>query len=795
MPVTPTYPGVYVQEVPSGVRTIVGVSTSIGMFLGMADQGPMFGPREFTNYTDFVRTFGDNTATTQMANYVRMFFLNGGTDCYVMRIANGATQASVTLQNEAGVGVLVLTARDAGLSGENIRALVTYSGPLPETTFNLNLFQWVIDSGGNRVKANAESWQNLSMDPTSPLYAPTFITQSSKLVTAAVAATLPAAVTGYSLSGRAVADGPAFAANWTPLIGTAAPANTSHLQMSVNNSALVDVDVSGIIVATEAGLILDLQKAIHDAFNAKGIPGVNVVVTFPAAGPANTVRLKFTAPAGDVYIQPGAIKDITVPLMLGTSQGGLEVSGFALQRPAPNGISSQPTETTLDAFAALTQGGLASIDIDVMQPTGVFIAGTVMMTGGPLPSIITGVAGDSMDKDANGSSPNGNSDGIREKLRIIAQRLSQFAPAGAINKWTVSVANYRLTLTPTSDLADNFVATHFNAGALAPYFPNPANVHYYTVGVGGASIGRQTSAVAIASDGIPPLPADYDKAYPIIDKEVDLFNLMVLPPDTPARDMSQFYADASVFCQQRRAFLLMDPPPSWQSATDAKTGIAGLRTSLIKDYSALFYPRITVVDNTTQSHLDIGPAGAIAGLCARIDGTRGVWKAPAGTEATINGITALEQKFSNNEQGLLNPHAINVLRVFPSGIVNFGARTMDGDDGFASEYKYIPVRRLALFLEESLYRGLQWVVFEPNDEPLWAQIRLNVGAFMHDQFRKGAFQGATPSQAYFVKCDGETTTQTDRNLGIVNIWVGFAPLNPAEFVILYLQQMAGQIQV
>ncbi|PYU99040.1 MAG: phage tail protein, partial [Acidobacteria bacterium] len=125
----------------------------------------------------------------------------------------------------------------------------------------------------------------------------------------------------------------------------------------------------------------------------------------------------------------------------------------------------------------------------------------------------------------------------------------------------------------------------------------------------------------------------------------------------------------------------------------------------------------------------------------------------------------------------------------------WGARTNDGDDDFASEYKYIPIRRLALYIEESLYRGLKWVVFEPNDEPLYSQIRLNVGAFMHNLFRQGAFQGQTPRDAYFVKCDRETTTQNDRNLGIVNIIVGFAPLKPAEFVILYLQQMAGQIEV
>ena len=124
----------------------------------------------------------------------------------------------------------------------------------------------------------------------------------------------------------------------------------------------------------------------------------------------------------------------------------------------------------------------------------------------------------------------------------------------------------------------------------------------------------------------------------------------------------------------------------------------------------------------------------------------------------------------------------------------WGARSLDGADALASEWKYIPVRRLALYLEESLFRGLQWVVFEPNDEPLWSQIRLNVGAFMHNLFRQGAFQGTSPRDAYFVKCDNETTTQNDINLGIVNVIVGFAPLKPAEFVILKIQQMAGQVQ-
>jgi phage tail sheath protein FI len=178
---------------------------------------------------------------------------------------------------------------------------------------------------------------------------------------------------------------------------------------------------------------------------------------------------------------------------------------------------------------------------------------------------------------------------------------------------------------------------------------------------------------------------------------------------------------------------------------------------------------------------------------ARIDASRGVWKAPAGVEASMRSISGLTVKLTDRENGVLNQKAVNCLRVFPSGIVNWGARTLFGDDSFGSEWKYVPVRRLALMLEESLFRGTKWVVFEPNDEPLWAKIRLNVGAYMMSLFRQGAFQGTAPKDAFYVKCDKETTTQDDINKGIVNIEVGFAPLKPAEFVIIKIQQMAGEL--
>ena len=181
-------------------------------------------------------------------------------------------------------------------------------------------------------------------------------------------------------------------------------------------------------------------------------------------------------------------------------------------------------------------------------------------------------------------------------------------------------------------------------------------------------------------------------------------------------------------------------------------------------------------------------------MIARTDASRGVWKSAAGIDATLNGALGLSVNLTDPENGTINPQGVNCLRNFPNtGPVVWGSRTLKGADSLADEWKYLAVRRMALFLEESLYRGTQWVVFEPNDEPLWAQIRLNIGAFMQNLFRQGAFQGKSPREAYFVKCDRETTTQTDINLGIVNIIVGFAPLKPAEFVVIKLQQIAGDI--
>lgn len=290
-------------------------------------------------------------------------------------------------------------------------------------------------------------------------------------------------------------------------------------------------------------------------------------------------------------------------------------------------------------------------------------------------------------------------------------------------------------------------------------------------------------------------------------EKADIFNLLCIPPyageDIEAmKDVSgTVLTSANAYCIKRRAMLLIDPPSNppgqqviWNGAQSAHDNYP-LKEFAPSTNAMIYFPRIMKAnplrDNQVEAFM---PSGTMAGIMARTDATRGVWKAPAGLEASLAGVVKLEYPLTDLENGMLNPLGINCLRTLPAaGHVAWGARTTVGDDRLANQWKYIPVRRTALFIEETLYRNIQWAVFEPNDEPLWSQLRLNIGVFMHGLFRQGAFQGQSPKDAYFVKCDSSTTTQAEIDKGIVNVVVGFAPLKPAEFVVVYIQQITGQL--
>jgi len=309
--------------------------------------------------------------------------------------------------------------------------------------------------------------------------------------------------------------------------------------------------------------------------------------------------------------------------------------------------------------------------------------------------------------------------------------------------------------------------------------------------------GSPQEELTSGADGSPPATADLigeiacKTGIHALD-DVDLFNILCIPRlatmlSTDARDV---IAAAIDYCEGRKAFFIIDPPGDVATPEEMKSWVKDAGSSA---NAAVYYPRMRVADPLDDHQFrSVGPSGTIAGLYARTDVTRGVWKAAAGTEAALVNVSDLEVLLTNGENGILNSLGINCLRDFPViGIVCWGARTLAGNDQMGSEWRYVPVRRLALFIEESLIRGTQSVALEPNDETLWAQIRLNVGAFMHSLFRQGAFQGSTPKDAYFVKCDAETTTQSDIDQGIVSFYVGFAPLKPAEFSILKIDWIAA----
>ncbi|MDE2394980.1 MAG: phage tail sheath subtilisin-like domain-containing protein [Burkholderiales bacterium] len=637
MPPVLNYPGVYIEELPSGVRTITGVATSIAAFVGYTRQGTPNRATTITSFADFERGWGGLDRDSPVSYAVRQFFANGGTQAIVVRVATGFATSGWTLDDDSAGAVLDLAAASPGAWGNALRITVDRSGVRnPDSDFNLVVNQ--LQSDGTSL-VTLETLRNLTLDSRSPQFVESVLAGSSTRISAKRRAGLVYAA-GFAVS---------KAIGFPLAAGVAA-------DLSLGGT----VDGKTAFHITIAGIPPDLATLVTDVNNALTAAGLAAVVVASQSlpdGSAGGTCLKLTSmTAGEssaVQMGAGGFGGLAAAIGMGLANGGREFTGAAPRRPAT-------------------------------------IANAV-------PSI-TGV-------DGNRGSAN--------------------------------------------DL------------------------------IGSAS----------AKSGL----------YALLD--TDLFNLLAIPEtfDLSDDDAAAVYAQAVALCQSRRAFYLVDAP-SGRGGGDAtvSTSVANWVANKLSRSrnAAIYYPAPRLPDPLDSLRpRSFAPSGTLAGVYARTDATRGVWKAPAGTEASLNGVVDLAAPLNDAENGIINPLAVNALRFFPAyGRVAWGARTLSGSDALADEYKYVPVRRLALFIEESLYRGTQWVVFEPNDEPLWAQIRLNVGAFMNNLFRQGAFQGASPRQAYFVKCDHETTTQNDIDLGVVNIAVGFAPLKPAEFVVIQLQQIAGQVQ-
>jgi hypothetical protein len=764
MPISPTYPGVYVQEIPSGVRTIVGVSTSVTAFVGSAKKGPINKAIHILSYSDFERRFGGLSNDSDMSYAVRQFFSNSGSDAWIVRLAKNPDSAKRTLQNSAGQDVLMITALDEGKMGNEIEVRVDYKTGNPSSTFNLALGE--------------EVYLDLSMNSNDPRYFEDIINGVSRLanVEREQALNLSGLGKGTSTSGEIGDLNPALS---NPIL------NESHNQLRISVNGLPPIslqialpgDIAGANAAARLSTLCGaFQTKVRAAAN-----GITAISAFTCVPNADNNRIVMTSSeageASTVRVLAGIRNDASTRLKLGTINRGEETDAVSIFRPieAPEqgilttGVLAGPDLTGPPAIPS-TDNNKFYISIDGYGPDIVDI-GTAQATG------LT----------------------LLEKLQNISMRIQN-----KVRALKTSNQGYKdFTCTVSTIPQMYLILASGSRGTGSTVMVNEVAGDGLAKGLKLLSETPVTPSANLMLQGGYEEPFSESEAYNLFiasraDRKgiyalesVDIFNLLCLPGITD----SGILMDADSYCKERRAFMIIDAPKQTRKPSDMVTEISG--TALPKsDHAAVYYPWISIADPLKGGKLrSCPPSGTIAGLYARTDSARGVWKAPAGMDATLAGVQSVEYLLTDMENGTLNPIGVNCIRIFPVfGAVAWGARTLRGADQMASEYKYVPIRRLALFIEESLFRGTKWVVFEPNDEPLWSQIRLNLGAFMHSLFRQRAFQGQTPKDAYFVKCDKETTTQDDINKGIVNIVVGFAPLKPAEFVIIQIQQMAGQIQ-
>lgn len=328
---------------------------------------------------------------------------------------------------------------------------------------------------------------------------------------------------------------------------------------------------------------------------------------------------------------------------------------------------------------------------------------------------------------------------------------------------------------------------------VGPYFDLARAVRLFF-----ANGGRKCHVVRVASREDPkaaPRPIDYRDALDALAIELPDFNLLCIPHDPAVGNATrrEIHRLASRYCREHRAFLLIDAPPEWAGLVDVRDpwsdlGVSRQREGLALESCAMFYPRVLVAEDGQE--VPVGPSGAVAGLIARFDRKRGMWQPPAGRDATILGISRLEHETTEEDATRFANEGVCVLRTLPEAVVSWGARTMAGHTG--SWWKFIPIRRMAMFVERSIQEGTKWVAREPNDPLLWHAVQRNVEEFLKMLWKVGALEGATREEAYFCRCDDQTTTPDLMELNLVRFHVGFAPVRPEEFMVLEFTQPCGR---
>ena len=771
------HPGVYVEEVSSGVRPIEGVSTSTAAFLGKAELGDVGRAVLLTSLQEFQKKYGSFLSDSFLAHAVYQFFNNGGKTCYVVRIAGtGARAADLALKDRKGAPTKTLTIRAAsqGAWGNTLDIVVTDATLDPDNEFAVQVYRDRSTQMPPLPPLLLETFDNLSMNSAAGNYIETVINANSAYIRADVEKTnLATAGPGVSRSGILAIGNAAdllklgAANSGTETAGAVGPPPTAGTSQSdaapVTNlpadkrKLLVNLDGDGdreITVPLSAATGADIAAAIQAAVQG-------LTATTPAKQPAYTgFKCVFNDPAApNAYL-----------LSSGTTGAGSSV------------VVKNSTAAAISLPAGQHQ---FVIEVNGDGPHTLTLTGPLSDGGAIKTAIQAAVRALTPKRQANATAFTG----------FLCQYDTSATPGNPsllLTSGTSGTAStVRVTDAPQKNVAGTLKLGVTNGGKeiSGAAVLRPANSQTPTeYHLGDAVVsGNIATPPTFGDDGGTPNDQDYINGLNALDTVRDV-NILCIPGIG-----TKAVVDAGTnYCTQRAdCFFIGDCNKTDDSVAEAQAFLTSLTVK--SSYGAIYYPWLKMLDPTGKSPVPIAvpPSGFVAGMYARIDAKRGVWKAPAGTEANIGGAVGVTADTTDAQQDFLNPIGVNVIRTFPaSGIVIWGARTLATRSD--PEYRYIPIRRTAIFLEQSIYNGIQWAVFEPNDEDLWASLRANINAFMMLQFRAGAFQGKTPTEAFFVKCDNQTTTQADIDAGTVNILVGFAPLKPAEFVVLRLSQKAGQ---
>jgi hypothetical protein len=683
------------------------------------------------SFAEYTTNFGGVDASSEMSYAVMQFFLNGGSDAWVIRVAAGASTATLAIQDQSGNPSVVFTAVDGGAAGNGTAIAIDYPSTDPNR-FTVTVTS-VPDPSGN---STVEQYSGLSMNSTDAKFVESV---KSNLVTVKRD---PLAKFGHGSS-----------TNNAPATFTI---DASHNAIRVAVDGQSPVTVTFPVPSTPGQIVSAINAALAGRANATNPSGNSFVITSTGA----------TSDHSSVVVLPGLQNDASRVLGFGVANGGIEADGSSQARPKPSPDRGKLTGTavTLATLNHHADGSIA-LTLDGGRPVNI-----------PIHLVDLATPASQADCDV-----------LAQRIQAAVQTFRPTVPAFARFTAAFDFGTREITLTSgTRGPSSSVLVANAGSDPLATDFGLVAGVQ--TAGTAQVLSGGTETALTSGNTyaTFVPSPASKQGIYAL--ENADIFNILCLPGITDSSTLQ----DAAAYCESRRAFLIVDPPTG-QKPMDIEALVTG-PTLPKSDHAAIYYPNVQVGVLATGGLRVSAPSGTVAGIYARTDSTRGVWKAPAGTDANLKGVQQLEYVMTDGENGIINPVGANAIRQLnPYGIISWGARTLRGADDLASEYKYVPIRRLALYIEESLYRGTQWVVFEPNDEPLWAQIRLNVGTFMNTLFRQGAFEGSSPRDAYFVKCDHETTQQADIDRGVVNIIVGFAPLKPAEFVVISITQIAGQL--